>query len=239
MSTLFLVRHAQASFMAADYDVLSDLGHEQAKQLGRRWAALGIELDAVYCGPRRRQRHTAEIVGEVLMEAGLPWPEPRVLDSLDEYHAEPMLRRFVPEVAEKDPEIRRMLETLTGATTHAERARHFEHLFQAMMRRWARGAFGAPDVESWDAFRQRAHAALTHLTEAERRGARVAAFSSGGAIGTAIGTIVGAQDETMLDLGWTLNNCSVCEVLFSPGRRSLGRYNDIAHLNDPTHWTVR
>ncbi len=31
MSELYLVRHAQASFGAANYDQLSDLGHQQSR----------------------------------------------------------------------------------------------------------------------------------------------------------------------------------------------------------------
>jgi broad specificity phosphatase PhoE len=239
MSTLFLVRHAQASFLEEDYDVLSELGHTQARLLGQRWARLGLALDAVYTGPLRRQRHTAELVGEEMARAGLPWPEIQQLDALDEYHAEPMLRRFVPEVAEQDSEVRRLLQALTEASTRGERARAFERLFQGMMRRWARGAFGARDVESWEAFRRRAQGALATLADPDRRSARVAAFTSGGAIGVAVGALVGAEDETMLDLGWTLNNCSVSEVLFSRARRNLARYNDISHLEDPEHWTHR
>lgn len=34
MSELYLVRHAQASFGAANYDQLSDLGHRQSRWLG-------------------------------------------------------------------------------------------------------------------------------------------------------------------------------------------------------------
>jgi broad specificity phosphatase PhoE len=35
MGTLHLVRHGQASFGAADYDQLSDLGARQCRELGR------------------------------------------------------------------------------------------------------------------------------------------------------------------------------------------------------------
>ena len=37
MSVLLLVRHGQASWGSADYDVLSDRGHEQSRLLGRHW----------------------------------------------------------------------------------------------------------------------------------------------------------------------------------------------------------
>lgn len=225
--------------MAEDYDVLSDLGHVQARRLGEHWAQLGLRLDAVYAGPRRRQRHTADIVGEALSDAGLPWPEVRVLDDFDEYHAEPMLRRFVPELAAEHPHVRELVEAFSQASDRREHARRFERLFQAVMHLWTQQAFEAPDVESWPAFRERAERALATVTEAAGSGRRVAAFSSGGAIGTAVGAILGTSPETMLELGWTLNNCGVAEILFSAQRRSLSRYNDIGHLRDPSLWTYR
>lgn len=225
--------------MAEDYDVLSELGHVQARRLGEHWAQLGLHLDTVYAGPRRRQRHTAEIVGEALSDAGLPWPEVRVLDELDEYHAEPMLKRFVPELAAEHAHVRELMEAFAQAGDRREHAKRFERLFQAVMRLWAQGAFGAPDVESWAAFRERAERALATVTGDARSGRRVAAFSSGGAIGTAVGAILGTSPETMLELGWTLNNCGVAEVLFSAERRSLSRYNDIGHLRDPDLWSYR
>src|SRR3954469_11144304 len=75
MSVLTLVRHAQASFHADDYDELSALGREQARLLGEFWARRRADFDAVYCGPRVRQRHTAEIAGAAFAEAGRTWPE--------------------------------------------------------------------------------------------------------------------------------------------------------------------
>ena len=42
MSELLVVRHGQASLFSDDYDVLSDLGREQAGRLGRAWQERGI-----------------------------------------------------------------------------------------------------------------------------------------------------------------------------------------------------
>src|SRR5207244_11804069 len=85
MSVLRLVRHAQASFHANNYDELSTLGQKQAQLLGEFWARRRIDFDEVYCGPRVRQSHTAEIVGSAYARAGKTWPEPVVLAELDEY----------------------------------------------------------------------------------------------------------------------------------------------------------
>ena len=41
------MRHAQASFHAADYDCLSPLGEQQSRWLGEHFLARGITFDAV------------------------------------------------------------------------------------------------------------------------------------------------------------------------------------------------
>ena len=45
MGTVYLVRHAQASFGAADYDRLSDLGRRQCQALGVSFRGQGIIFD--------------------------------------------------------------------------------------------------------------------------------------------------------------------------------------------------
>src|SRR5438270_14034925 len=108
MSRLFLVRHGQASFLERNYDKLSAKGEEQSRMLGRYWAALNICFDRVYSGPRVRQRETARLVGEAYKAAGLPWPEPVVLDPFDEFQAEVVMERCLPELVESDSVIRAM-----------------------------------------------------------------------------------------------------------------------------------
>src|SRR5262245_11284526 len=99
MSRFFLVRHAQASFGNAEYDLLSTVGEEQARQLGAHWAQRGFVLNRVFVGPRQRHQRTAELVGAVLREQGLPWPEPVVLPELDEYAGLEVFRVALPKLA--------------------------------------------------------------------------------------------------------------------------------------------
>ena len=59
MATIYLFRHGQASFGAADYDRLSPLGERQATLLGHYLRDSGIVLDAAFSGDLLRQRQTA------------------------------------------------------------------------------------------------------------------------------------------------------------------------------------
>ena len=69
MSSLFLVRHGQASFLERNYDKLSPKGEAQSRMLGDYWAGLKLSFDRVYSGPRVRQRETARLVGDAYNRA--------------------------------------------------------------------------------------------------------------------------------------------------------------------------
>ena len=88
MGTLYLVRHGQASFGAADYDNLSELGHRQSVRLGEYWRERGMHFDAVITGTLKRHRQTWEGIAEGLglqRDDVLPWP------GLNEYDSEALI----------------------------------------------------------------------------------------------------------------------------------------------------
>src|SRR5689334_5584389 len=69
MSELFLIRHGQASFGAADYDELSELGHRQARWLGEYFREREIVPQYVVTGTLKRHRQTLDAIA-----AGLGMP---------------------------------------------------------------------------------------------------------------------------------------------------------------------
>ena len=72
MGTLYLVRHGQASFGAADYDQLSPRGHEQCRLLGAYWRERGQRFDAVFTGTLKRHAQSLAGIVEGLGEALAP-----------------------------------------------------------------------------------------------------------------------------------------------------------------------
>ena len=60
MSELFLIRHAQASFGAENYDQLSELGHRQSRWLGEYLSIRDIHFDHVMLGDMVRHRETLD-----------------------------------------------------------------------------------------------------------------------------------------------------------------------------------
>ena len=64
MTTIYLIRHGQASVGTDNYDVLSKTGEAQANVLGQHLVSARIEFDAVYSGALKRQIDTATIATE-------------------------------------------------------------------------------------------------------------------------------------------------------------------------------
>ncbi|HKB04070.1 MAG TPA: histidine phosphatase family protein [Gemmataceae bacterium] len=236
MSTLTLVRHAQASLFADEYDELSELGRNQARLLGEFWARRWTDFDEAYCGPRARQRQTADIVGSACTKAGRPWPEPVVLEELDEYDLGGIIRALAPDLARQDADFADLLESYRRSGAGPDRVRSFGRMFEALTLRWltARPVEG---VEGFAAFRGRVEQGLRHILERPGSGRRVAVFTSGGVIGAAVRLALAAPDRAALEVNWRVRNCSLTEFVFTKDRFNLDSFNALPHLEDPTLWT--
>lgn len=237
MSTLTLVRHAQASLFAENYDVLSSLGETQARLLGEFWARRQIALDEVYCGPRARQKRSAEIAGASCAQAGGTWPEPVVLAELDEYDLVGLLRDLAPYLARRDAAFAALLENYRQNQNGPNRARSFWPMFEALTMHWATAPAPVAGVEAYPVFRDRIERGLRIIKEKPGSGRRVAVFTSGGVIGTAVRLALAARDRTAMEVNWRVRNCSLTEFVFTTGRFSLDGFNAVPHLEDPALWT--
>ncbi|MGE3314502.1 MAG: histidine phosphatase family protein [Planctomycetaceae bacterium] len=233
MSTLVLVRHAQASFFAKDYDQLSELGEQQARNLGAYFVKRGVTFDEVYTGPAKRHQRTAELVGEQLRKAGLPWPDPSVLPDLHEHSGDKILTH--PSISESDqyPELRELFKAYKSATDRIEIQRGFQRLFEQVVARWSQGEFPVPGIETWEEFQTRVRRGLRQImTHNENRSRRVVSFSSVGPITISLQMALSTPMAETLTLGWRLRNCSVSSFLFDADRFTLDAFNSVAHLEN-------
>ncbi len=239
MSTLVLVRHGQANFFSDDYDRLSAVGEAQARCLGEFWTSRGLAFDEVYTGTLRRQMRTAELVGEVYAQAGLPWPELVALTELNEYDSDGIVKELLPVLVERDERIKQLAENYQRSDPGPERYKHFQRMFEAVMTEWVQGSIVVSGVESWRSFHDRVRRALQQITEGEAGGRRIAVFSSGGPISIAVQLAMRAPESMALQLNWRIRNCSLSEIVFTRGRFTLDSFNAIPHLDDPGLWTYR
>jgi broad specificity phosphatase PhoE len=213
MGTVYLVRHGQASFGAADYDQLSELGSRQCHALGQYLAQRGLQFEAVLRGSLRRHTQSLSAVTEGYgqLPAALEWP------GLNEYDSEALIRAVHPgPLAKPDsPEVYRA---------------HFRLLRQALAA-WMDGStapLGMPAYADWVAG---ITAALDHVRT--RHSGNVLVLSSGGPIATAVGHVLGTQPQTTIELNLRIRNSSLTELAFTPKRHMLSTFNHVPHLDRP------
>lgn len=236
MGTLTLVRHGQASYGAAEYDRLSERGVEQARTLGRRWAATRFVPDAIYAGPLRRQLDTARIAVEAAAEAGHTLPAPTVIDELAEYPAFELLGKFMPQFVQEHPELRALLDgTATPADKHALMDRGFWLVIDA----WTRDQLDTGDIETFGAFVERVRAAVARMTASHAGGgANVVGVTSGGPIGVALKLTLNLDALATVNHWRLVRNASITQLLWrsrKPQELSLLGFNHIDHLPTDLH----
>ena len=228
MGTLFLIRHGQASYGEADYDRLSERGREQARALGA-WLARS-KLDAIYTGPLRRQIETIAFAREVATAV----PEPTTLPELAEYPAFEMLQHLIPRLVAEDPKFAQ----LTSAPT----PRLLDQAFHTILDRWSRDEWWVEGVERVGDFVARVRAGLDRVLRSAGSGARLAAVTSAGPIGVAVGLVFGIASERMVRTSIVIRNASITELRFrsqefdwQPDQLSLVTFNLTGHLPDELH----
>ena len=239
MSRLSLVRHGQASLFSDNYDRLSPLGERQSRVLAEHWLANGERFDEVYAGTLKRQVRTAECAGEAFREAGVEWPELQVLPGLDEYCADDVMGKLVPELKEREERFRRLSDEFDSAKEGRDRYRSFHRLLEAVMAVYVSGKYDCNGFETWPQFRDRVRDALRQVLERNSSGRRVAVFTSGGPIGVSVQTVLDAPEIKAAELNWRIHNCSLTELTFSPGRVTLDQFNSVPHFRDPELLTYR
>lgn len=232
MGVLTLVRHGQASFLEENYDKLSPLGEKQARILGEYWARRGVVFDCVYSGPHVRQIGTAEIVGQALREAGLPWPEPTLIEGLAEFPIEELAKTYLPQLMADDPELARLILEFQNAPGRVEKEHYLREGLDILIDHWVEGRLDGDSLESWDAFMKRVESAVQEMTTAHV-GKQVVAFTSGGPTAVTTRYALGATTRAAMDLSWVVRNGSLTEFVFTEKRFTLNTFNDVHHFEDP------
>jgi broad specificity phosphatase PhoE len=236
MGTIYLIRHGQAGFGQADYDVLSPLGATQAEKLGGYLALAQLPVDTLWSAPRRRHRETAAAMREGAASAGGALPEVHSIPAaaFDEFpFAEILAAACSADLAD---EYAALSAELGGANPLTD-GRAFSRLFVRAMRCWVAGTVSAP--ETFPGFVSRVGGGLRELCAQEGRGRRIAVVTSAGAIAAAVMHALELSPERMLRLCLSLHNTSLTELRYKGGELSLMSFNSVPHLFDPAHRTLR
>ncbi len=209
MSRVLLVRHGQASWGAADYDVLSGVGAEQARLLGRALASRGVAPDLVLHGAMVRQRETARLLVDAAGWSGVP-EEDGDWDEMDHH-----------EVLARQP------RTFEGEQPSAE---EFQAWFEAATHRWTAGGSDDDYRESFPAFGARVLGALDRVLSRLGSEQTAVVVTSGGPVSRIVSELLGGGVAQHRLLGPVVVNTSVTKIVAGRRGTTLVSFNDHCHL---------
>ena len=219
MGVVYLIRHAQASFGAANYDQLSRLGQTQSRALGEALRPRIDVVDGAYVGEMLRHKQTAE-------PTLLAWPQSpplRIHAGFNEFDHVEVLARYKPAYANRVLLMADMARTL-------QPRKAFQAAFDAAAARWLTGQHDADYAETWQQFQARCVAAL-HAVIAELGPSRTAlVFTSGGPIAAIAQHLLGLPDDRVFALNRTLVNAAVTKIVYGENATYLSSLNDHSHF---------
>ncbi len=234
VTELILIRHGQADSAGENYDQLTDVGHEQARRVGRWLAVNGYQFDRLYHGGLNRQQQTLAAICEELSPGGAGMPAIEIHTSFAEFDL-----RVWGIVANS---LRHGHAEFTTLFKEWNRARHenardkgdiFKRLTGHILKAWVAAGDGFTEAESFPAFQRRVLQALEirsygHATEIHS--SKILAVTSGGPISLLTGHILGLDLARTLGLMRRIVNTSIHHFVFEQQQWQLVGFNMVPHL---------
>ena len=217
MTTIYLVRHGQASFGAESYDKLSPNGEQQAIVLGHYLNDILKEAPYVVAGSMHRHQQTAQLC---LNEC---FPESEIVTNpaWNEFNHQQVFAQYEPRF--NQPELLKQ-----DVAQHQNPREYLSKIFAGAIDRWTGGDYHHEYEESWPAFKQRVESGLQQLCLelAESKPRYAVVFTSGGVISVAVGKILGLSPEKTFALNWAIANTSLTTL------RLVGSEPQLLSLNE-------
>lgn len=217
MTTIYLVRHGQASFGAESYDKLSPNGEQQAKLLGQYFDDILKESPYVVAGSMQRHQQTAKIS---LAEC-FPESEIVTIPAWNEFNHQQVFAQYEPRF--NQPELLK-----ADVAQHANPRAYLSKIFEGAIERWTGGDYHHEYEESWPEFKARIENGLQHLCDelANTQPRYAVVFTSGGVISVAVGKLLGLSPEKTFALNWAIANTSLTTL------RLVGNEAQLLSLNE-------
>ncbi len=217
MTTIYLVRHGQASFGAESYDKLSPNGEQQAKILGQYFDDILKESPYVVAGSMQRHQQTAKIS---LAEC-FPESEIVTIPAWNEFNHQQVFAQYEPRF--NQPELLK-----ADVAQHENPRAYLSKIFEGAIERWTGGDYHHEYEESWPEFKARVENGLQHLCDelANTQPRYAVVFTSGGVISVAVGKLLGLSPEKTFALNWAIANTSLTTL------RLVGNEAQLLSLNE-------
>lgn len=215
MAQLFLVRHAQASFGAENYDQLSALGHEQSSLLGKYFAERKLDFDLLVTGALKRQIQTGEGILKHT-QANNIMSDP----CWDEFDFDLIVRTYLQHFPEQKP------------SPSSPRSEWYKVLRNAMLA-WSKSELNLVKGETWEDFCARVELGMQQIKESQAK--RVLVVSSGGTMAIFLKTLLNTSVEQAVSLNLQIKNTSLNEFFYNKNGFQLSCFNHVPHLDNERH----
>ena len=217
MTTIYLIRHGQASFGAESYDQLSPNGELQAKLLGQYFDQILKETPYVVAGSMQRHQQTAQLA---LAEC---FPEAKIQtdNAWNEFNHQQVFAKYEPRFNEP--------HLLKQDVAKEENPRaYLAKIFEGAIERWTGGDYHHEYDESWPHFKNRVETALQNLCNelAKSKPRYAVVFTSGGVISVAAGKLLELNANRTFALNWAIANTSMTTL------RLVGNEAQLLSLNE-------
>ena len=223
MSELYLIRHAQASFDAEDYDQLSALGQQQSLLLGEYFARQKIQFDWVACGTMRRHRQTLEGICKY-QNSSLNAPDE--LPGINEYDFRTLTEDYVARFP-NDP----LWLAVKGQPSDKK---GYYRLLRNVLAAWQAEQFETRG-EQYSDFQQRVAGVSEWLIEKSAQNRRIALVGSGGSLALLVGAVLGLADDKVIELNLQTKNTAIHHCFANCNGIKLASWNNAPHLETSEH----
>lgn len=240
MSEIYLIRHGQASFGKADYDILSPTGERQSVILAKYLSGMNTQFDAIYCGQMKRHIDTANPMIRFYEEYNIPIPSFKIVKEFDEYNAGALVAaRLDQNMAKKNGTHEKTIDF----DRIRKDKRAFQNFFADTVYQWVEGGYNHMEsIESYPDFCNRVDCGLEKIIQDNGRGKRLAVFTSGGPISVVVKNALELSGNKAMNLSWQIMNASITCLKYSGRGSVLWGFNNTSHLmleNDPALLTYR
>jgi broad specificity phosphatase PhoE len=217
MARLFLVRHAQASFGAENYDKLSELGLKQSTYIPAHFSDDPKVSRVLYRGDMLRHKETADY--------SFTGMAPIIHAGLNEFDHMNVLTVYQPDINNKE----KMMEIVMN---QKDPKQFVEDEFRNAILRWMKEEGTTSYNETFQDFKIRVTNAIQDIISAARREKQkeVIAVTSGGVISLYMALLMDMPIERMIEMNQHIANTSVTSLLFNDKKTTLSYYNNFSHL---------
>ena len=209
MTHLTMIRHGQANSDAKDeqgYDMLTSLGHQQAKWFGEHLLQTGASFDKIYSGTLRRQIETAQDVNQF----DLPHIKDSRLNELDYFGLAHSLqdRHAIPLPATQE---------------------EFSAQIKTILHHWKLGKISSP-IENFETFHVRIVEVVKELVQSDEK---ILVVSSTGVIASLFGELLEIELDHRVKLFLAVAHTSVHRFEVLSGLLAPTLFGATPHLDSP------